>query len=292
MDFRKIVWLSSYPKSGNTWLRCFFDAYLMGKVDINNLIGSVTDDGPQRALPGIGDLDPSKFPVDVQVLTRPMAMLRLVIAFNLNEQETGLRVPLFVKTHNAHLVANGIELLPASLTKATIHVVRDPRDVLVSFAKHMGAADYDEAVEWFLDRLRHLQDARRPKMGDFISSWPLHVASFANADTHDVLVVRYEDMKARPEQVFAVLVEHAGLEPDPKRIAHALECVSLAELRKQESERGFKESSPYAKDKFFGDGATGGWRDKLEGRHVHRIEKACASMMKRYGYSSTARRVA
>jgi len=111
MDYKQIVWLSSYPKSGNTWIRCFVDAYLTGEVDINNLVGSVTDDGSQRCLPGDGS-DPSKYPIDVQILTRPMGLLRLVRQFELNKAEGGPDIPLFVKTHNAHLVTNGIELLP------------------------------------------------------------------------------------------------------------------------------------------------------------------------------------
>jgi len=291
MNYKQIVYLSSYPKSGNTWLRCFFDAYLTGEVDINNLVASVTDDGAQRALPGDGS-NPAEFPIDVQQLTRPMAMLRLVRQFEMNKAETGLDIPLFVKTHNAHMITNGIELLPQSLTKAVIHIVRDPRDVILSFAKHMGK-DIDTAIELFFDKYRVLQDERRPKLCDFISSWPMHVASYANADTHNVRVFRYEDMKARPLDTFIKIVKHAGIEPDRARIEAALEIVSLANLQKQENEKGFGESSPFAKNKFFGAGATGGWQDKLTPMQIHKIEKGCNSMMKRFKYEfSTKRKVA
>lgn len=282
MNYKQIVWLSSYPKSGNTWVRCFLDAYLMGQVDINNLVSSVTDENAARALPGDGS-DPSKFPADIQILTRPMALLRLVRQFELNKQETGLQVPLFVKTHNAHMVTNGIELLPLALTKAVIHIVRDPRDVIVSFAKHMGK-DMDEAIEIFFDKYRVLQDERKPKLMDFISSWPMHVQSYANADSHNVLLVKYEDMKENPVRSFSNILKHAGIEPDKKRIEHALDLVKLDKLRKQEQEKGFGESSPHAQNQFFGKGLTGGWRDILKPYQVHRIQKRCDSMMKRFGY--------
>lgn len=291
MNYQQIVFLSSYPKSGNTWLRCFLDAYLMGDVDINNIIASVTDDAAQRALPGIADLDPSKFPVDVQSLTRPMALLRLVLAFELNRVETGLDVPLFVKTHNAHMIPNGIELLPQCLTKAVIHIVRDPRDVFVSYAKHMGL-DNPKAMEYFFDKYRHLQDERRPKLADFISSWPMHVSSYANADSHNVACFRYEDMKSRPVETFSAILHHAGINPDKERVEKALEMVSLANLQKQEQEKGFKESSPFAKGKFFGEGKTGGWEEKLTQAQIYRIEKVCAPMMKRFDYKPTMRSVA
>ena len=290
MNYKQIVWLSSYPKSGNTWVRCFLDAYLMGEVDINNLIASVTDDGSQRALPGDGS-DPATYPVDVQVLTRPMALLRLVRQFELNKVETGLDIPLFVKTHNAHLVTNGIELLPMALTKSVIHLVRDPRDVIVSFAKHMGKT-INEAIELFFDKYRVLQDERRPKLVDFISSWPNHEASFANANTHNVLILRYEDMKANPIEAFGKIVRHSGMNPDIERIKKALDLVKLDRLRDQEEKNGFKESSPFAKNKFFGGGKTGGWIDILTPAQIHRIEKGCSSMMKRHSYEFNKKRAA
>jgi hypothetical protein len=290
MNYKQIVWLSSYPKSGNTWLRCFLDAYLMGEVDINNLIASVTDDGSQRALPGDGS-DPSTYPIDVQILTRPMALLRLVRQFELNKVETGLDIPLFVKTHNAHLVTNGIELLPMALTKSVIHLVRDPRDVIVSFAKHMGK-DIDTALDLFFDKYRVLQDERRPKLADFISSWPNHEASFANADTHNVMIVKYEDMKAKPVETFGRMIKHSGMVPDLERVKKALDLVKLDRLRDQEQKAGFKESSPFAKDQFFGGGKTGGWVDVLTPAQAHRIETKCASMMKRHGYEFSKKRAA
>lgn len=285
MNYKQIVWLSSYPKSGNTWLRCFFDAYITGEVDINNIVSSVTDDSAPRALPGDGS-DPSKFPIDVQMLARPMGMLRLVRQFELNKTETGIDIPLFVKTHNAHLVTNGIELLSQQLTKSVIYIVRDPRDVVVSFAKHMGK-DVDQALEYFFDKYRVLQDDRHPKMADFISSWPNAVASYVSADTHNVKIIKYEDMKARPVDTFSRIVRHAGLAVDQERVEKALELVSLEKLKAQEKKDGFKESSPHAKNSFFGDG--GGWEDKLTQSQIFKIEKGCRTMMKKLGYKPSMR---
>jgi len=282
-DYKQIVWLSSYPKSGNTWLRCFIDAYLMGSVDINELIASVADDGAARALVGDGS-DPSTYPVDIQILCRPMALLRLVRAFELNRGQTGAAdVPLFVKTHNAHLVANGMELLPKALTRATIHLVRDPRDVALSFAKHMGKP-VEAAIERMCEKHTNLYDEGRPKLHDFISSWEQHEASFLNDRTHNCLIVRYEDMKASPVEAFSTILRHAGIKPDPARVAHALEQVSLANLQKQEREKGFGESSPHAENQFFGQGLTGGWKGKIPQPDLRKLERACAPMMKRLGY--------
>lgn len=280
-NYNQIVWLASYPKSGNTWLRTFLDAYVLGEVDINNLISNVSDSSAARALPGMYDLDPSKFPVDIQMLTRPMALLRMVLQYNANKLP-GL--PLMVKTHNLNAAANGFELLPVQLTKATINIVRDPRDVVISYAKHMGCEDIDEAIGHFLNKYRTLHDTRNSRLADFTGSWPMHVRSFLDPSPLNVLTVKYEDMKDDPINAFGMMLRHAGMEVDKARIQKALDIVKLDRLKKQEEEKGFLESSPYAKNQFFGSGKTGGWKDVLNPSQLRRIEKACAPMMKRLGY--------
>lgn len=279
MNYRQIVWLASFPKSGNTWVRCFLEAYYLGKVELNEMVCSVSDDLAFRYLVGDGS-DPREFPIDIQHLTRPMAMLRMVRQFEANKIE-GL--PLFVKTHNAHVVANGIELLPASLTKSVVYLVRDPRDTFISFARHMGA-DHDVAIDWFLDKFRVLRAGEEHyKMTDFVSSWNKHVSSYANADTHNVKIWRYEDMKKEPVKAFADILRHSGVVPDMDKVKQAVETVRLDKLKEQEKKTGFVEASPKT-DGFFGNGQTGGWREKLAPKHAIRIEKECASMMKRFNY--------
>lgn len=275
-DYRQIVFLASYPKSGNTWLRCFLDAYFLGDVDINDIVSSAPDDLASRCAVGDGS-NAAEFPVDIQMLTRPMAMLRMVREYNRSKQN----IPLFVKTHNTHVIANGVEMMPESLTKATVYLVRDPRDVVVSFAKHMGA-DVETAIGWFLNKYRTLNDANGVKMHDFISSWPLAVQSFANADTHNVKIWRYEDMKSDPVSAFTSILEHSGVVVDRERVKRAADMVEQSKLQQMEKDKGFRESSKYAQDGFFS--GTGGWKGKLTPSQLLRIEKACSSMMKRFNY--------
>ena len=277
MDYNQIVWLASYPKSGNTWVRMFLDSYLLEEVDINDVVCSVTDDRADRMQIGDGS-HIAEAPVDIQQLARPMGLLRLVKEFNANNPIT----PLFVKTHSAHMLANGIELLPASLTKSVVYIVRDPRDVVVSFAKHMGST-IDEAIEYMDDRYRVLT-SDPTRCADFLSSWDGHVNSFLNADTHNVRVFQYEEMRRNPVETFSRIVEHMGLPVDKNRVQQALERVELNKLREIEKDKGFVESSPHAKNNFFGHGRIGGWEKKLTPKQVHLIEKKFGRVMKRLGY--------
>jgi hypothetical protein len=272
MDYRQIVWLASYPKSGNTWVRCFLDAYFMGKLDLNEILTSIQDD--RADLFDLGDgSEPWRMPVDIQHLARPMALLRLVKAYS--QSQTG--IPLFVKSHSGNLLANGIEMLPMSLTKATVFIVRDPRDVAPSFAAHMGVEN-EKAIDWMQDKLRNLS-ASEHRMSDFISSWDYHTNSFLNDDQHNTLVIQYEELKANPVDMFCKLLRHAGVEPDIDRVEQAVEITRLENLKQKESETGFKESSPFAKDQFFGRK-----HPPLDDRQRYKIEKAFGRVMKRLGY--------
>ena len=280
MDFKQINFLASYPKSGNTWLRTFLEAYFLGEIELNQMICSVPDDVDARHLPGDGS-DPKKYPVDIQMLTRPMAMLRLVNQYNESKIE-GL--PLFVKTHAINMIANGIELLPMSLTKSIVYIVRDPRDIVISLAKHMGLT-INEAINSMDDKYQVLSDKDRGKMADFISGWNDHVKAYLNCDTHNTLLVKYEELKADPVRIFRKILEHAGVDVNEEKIKIAVELTEIGKLQNLEKEKGFTEASPKTDGGFFGGGGKSGeWKDKLTPMQVRGIEKSCGSMMKRLGY--------
>lgn len=278
-DYKQIAWLASYPKSGNTWVRLFLDAYFLADLNINDVVTSVSDD--RAGLYAMGDgSKPERLPIELQHLARPMAMMRLVTQYN----SANHGIPLYVKTHHANMLANGVEMLQFALTRLTVFIVRDPRDVLPSFAKHMGC-DIDQAIEWMSDKYKTLSSTEGC-MSDFISSWDVHTLSFLNADTHNVRTFQYEDMRADPVKEFSAILKHSGVTPEPLRVRQALKLVELDKLREQEKIDGFMESSIHAKNEFFGKGEVGGWKDKLTDKQKYRIEKQFGRVMKRLGYIS------
>lgn len=283
MEYRRINWLASYPKSGNTWVRCFMDAYFIGSVDINEILCSVSDDTAttHEPMPGV---DAGLLPIDIQHLCRGMAMTRMVM---LHEQaNTG--APLFVKTHNIHGIINGVEILPEMLTKSVTYIVRDPRDVVPSFAKHMGV-DIDKAIDQ-MDSKYQVLSGNEKRVADFLSDWENHVRSFLQADTHNVKVIRYEDILDDPVHWFSEILRHIGINPDLERVAKAVEDVKLGKLKKQEVDNGFKEASPKSKG-FFGSGGSKS-RKEMTPKQINRIEKLFGSTMKKLGYLDKVRRIA
>jgi hypothetical protein len=283
MNYRKIVWLASYPKSGNTWFRAFVESYIRGKdVDINNLLCSVSDDIATRHDVGDGS-DTRVFPVDIQQLTRHMALLRLVRGWETNKPHEDMC--LFVKTHAANAIVNGVTLLPEQLTKSTIHIVRDPRDVVISFAKHMGLS-IDVAIECMTDKHKCLSgNGEGIKVDDFISSWKYHTNSYCSGDLIRIKTFRYEDMCSDPINTFANMLKHAGIEPDLEKVKQSLEDVKISKLRKKEELHGFIEASQKNDSKFFGKGGSN-WRNILTTSQSYKVEKLAGNFMKKYGYTT------
>ncbi len=210
-----------------------------------------------------------------------MALLRLVEMFEKEKPLEGF--PLCVKTHNSNHIPNGVTLIPEQLTKSVVHIVRDPRDVCVSFSKHIDCS-IDETIKFMSDSMRVLTPAKEQlKMLDFISSWKEHTRSFIEGDTLNVKTFRYEDLLSNPVDTFSSILEHIGIEPNRERVEYAVQEVEISKLREKEKAQGFVESSPKNKQGFFGQGGSR-WRKELKPYQVKAIEKMAGAYMERFGY--------
>ena len=88
------------------------------------------------------------------------------------------------------------------------------------------------------------------------------------------------------------MLKHLGITPVPERVNKAIDLVELDKLRAQEEKSGFIESSPHAKDEFFGSGEVDGWKKKLSIKQQNFIESRFKSLMKRLGYLGKQKKAA
>jgi hypothetical protein len=278
-DYRQINWLASYPKSGSTWIRCLLDAYFLGALDINELLSATTDNLSTRFDLGDG-VDPVDYPLDIQHLIRSTALLRLVVSYNLGKVSD---MPLVVKSHNANVIANGIELIPYALTKTITLIVRDPRDVLPSFARHMGKG-IKESIKFMKNNKFRLK-SKGTRMSDFVSSWDEHTASYVERSHHDPLVIRYEDMVEDTKYWFQQYLEHIEVNVDHTRLAKAVDMANIKIVKAQEINSGFKEKSHHSPDElFFGGTNPVATRDDLAA-----VKAVFRHTMMRLGYLGVKR---
>lgn len=276
---RRLVWLASYPKSGNTWVRLFLTAYShpeQEEVDINAVDVSLHA-GNRDLFDRVIGLEASDLtPAEIERF-RPDVYRQLAV-----EAEE----PLFIKVHDRwRRTPDSGSLFPPEITAATIYIVRDPRAVAPSYANHYGIS-IDEAIDQMaaLDTtLSKPLNRLRAQLPQPMGSWSQHVTSWLEQSELPVHLVRYEDLHAMPEAQFAEILRRAGLPVAADRLAAALAQTRFERLQAQEAAVGFKERLSAA-PRFFRQGRPDRWREELTPAQIARIETDHGAVMVRLGY--------
>lgn len=291
----RTLWLASYPKSGNTWLRIMLACLALEDgetVDINNL--------PERG--GIASArEPFDFLtlIDSGLLThdeidalRPRVYETLAQGARDDVYDDDAEAPAvrFVKVHDAYTRNRDGEALLAGARGAAgaVVIVRDPRDVAPSLANH-NQVSLDQAIDSMNDprgAMGRKLDRQAPQLRQKLLGWSGHVQSWLEQSDIPVHLLRYEDMQADTGAALGGVLAFAGQPASPERIARAVGSARFDALRTQEEARGFREAvgrGSIARP-FFRRGESGAWRDELSPGQIARLEAAHAPMMRRLGY--------
>ncbi|MDD2764279.1 MAG: sulfotransferase domain-containing protein [Opitutaceae bacterium] len=275
-----IVWLASYPKSGNTWFRTFLTNFLRNgdaPADINKLEGGPIASARRPFDEAVGYDSGEMTPDEIDRL-RPEVYLY---------QAREAKETMYCKVHDAYTVLpDGRPLIPPESTACVLYFIRNPLDVAVSFAHHSGHDRFDRTIRQ-MGTAEHsfcATDATETnQLRQKLLTWSQHVLSWVDAPAMRVTVVRYEDMKLRPEDTFGSAVRFVGLPADPARVRKAIEFSRFEEMRKQEEKDGFGEKMPRAKS-FFRKGEIGSWRGSLTPGQAAKIIADHGDVMRRFGY--------
>jgi aryl sulfotransferase len=273
-----IVWLASYPKSGNTWLRVFLTNLLHkgdGPADINKLgMGNAADRrGFDEAL-GVESSDMSRDEVEC---SRPLFYRKLAAA-------SSDRV--YLKVHDAYIyTSSGEALIPRDVTSRVVYLVRNPLDIAVSFAHHLSKT-VDATIDVMADA-NYAFASRRDRLLDQLEqrllSWSGHIVSWLDQTSLPVYLMRYEDMLREPIASFEGCLRFLDLDPGTSEIKRALSFSSFSVLSGQEREAGFREKPPSAST-FFRSGKAGGWQAILTEEQIRLVLNEHSGVMKRLGY--------
>ncbi len=226
---KNLIWIASYPKSGNTWVRTIIQSAVTGSVDLSQL-GSFIPNFAAR----VSNLNRDKTIVHPSQAAQYWPPTQTTISMNAGNSSA------ILKTHNICASFGGAKFPHPTVTQSAIYIVRDPRDVAISYSHHFNH-DLPAAIELLMNDKNFnfkLQDYLR---SEFIASWNANVRSWMAA-SFPVLLIRYEDLLSQPEAIIDEIITF--LEIDPKiPIDKISAATSFKTLSQQERQKGFSEKA-------------------------------------------------
>ena len=284
MDIIKIlmiIWIASYPKSGNTWLRSIITSLLYttdGIFDfklIKKIKQFPTRNQFQEFTKNFNDINEiSKF------------WLLAQDKINLTEEIK------FFKTHNLNCAVNKNSFTNKSHTLGTIYVVRDPRNLVNSIKNHYNKGNDEEAKNFLISKkiLSRVPKDNEADIATLLGSWSDHY-NFWTKRNSNLLLIKYEDLildtKKELERIIIYLKKFMTVEINPEKIKNILNTTSFDHLKDLENKGLFNENvydSKKNKIRFFNKGPSNDWTKVLDKKIQDDLEKIFYKEMKELGY--------
>ena len=263
-----IVWIASFPKSGNTWLRAFLCSYFY--------MNSESDIFDFDLLKNILRFPSSKLYEDIGVKPKnfeEVAKSWVSVQENINSNKK----INFLKTHNAFGGLVNYPFTNKDNTLGAIYLVRDPRDVLVSYSKHLELS-INETIELVLedDHKGWLNEYKKDVIGEIRGSWAQNYNSWKNFNLTEKIIIKYEDLISDPFNTFSNVIEYlnklTGIDINEKKIKKCIEITDFNKLKNLERKLGFKENYN-KKEPFFNIGKSNQWQNTLDKKIISKIEE-------------------
>jgi hypothetical protein len=279
LEYKKnIYWLASYPKSGNTWFRIFLANYLNKSnepISINEIgTGSIAS---SRVM-----FDDVSAIASSELLQDEIDMLRADIYREFSKE---LKENSYNKVHDSYILVNGKPMFPKEISAGVIYFVRNPLDVVLSYANH-SSIDIDKSIKLINSSKHKLAKSKKGlnnQLQQQLGSWSQHVKSWTEQKEIPVLIMRYEDMLDDTYNVFKKALEFLKLDFDETKFAKAIENSSFNVLTKLEEKDGFKEK-PLKTEKFFNTGKSGNWKEVLNKEQINLIVENNREQMLKFNY--------
>jgi hypothetical protein len=277
-----IVWIASYPKSGNTWVRSFLASYYFGHegmFDVKHL--EKIQDYPNKQF----------FKNEVK---------KGEIHKHWDESQKNLidqKQIRFLKTHNSLIKAFGNDFTQPKYTLGVIYIIRDPRNVITSLKNHNNFKTYEEALQMMLNEKAVLSDyshLNNHAKTNIINSWKINYQSWLSNNFFRRLTIRYEDLIADPFQTFRdvlVFVNTICRFNDNfklNKFNNAVKSTSFDALQNLEEMGKFSENvysvNEKKKIKFFNQGPNNDWRKILNKDLIKKMNEIYKEDLIKFNY--------
>ena len=285
-----IIWLASYPKSGNTWLRFFIISLLAGDKDNINLshLKAITSFPTKSQFEGL--VKDFKSLVEV---AKNWQIAQKKINFDKKIK--------FLKTHNMLNRYKNSFFTDNENTLGTIYIARDPRNIITSLKNHFSYTEYDEAKKFLFNenqaivlsnsQEKKIKNQDNFQLPQFVGSWQTHYKSWKNMKKN-LLLIKYENLIKTPDLEFVKIAKFLEkmlkIRFTKEQIEKSIYLSSFDKLQKMEEKKGFIESvenkQTGEKNKFFYLGPKNDWTKILDKEIADEISSRFEPEMKELGY--------
>ena len=283
-----IIWLASYPKSGNTLVRSMISAYFFSKDGIYNfdLINNI------KQFPKIGLFQK----IGINIKDDKEVIKNYIKVQNTFNTKNSLQ---FLKTHSYLFnFENKYPFTDLKNSLGVIYIVRDPRNIINSFAKFWNTPQ-EKIAEIMINDLYMGGDFASEKIEDrtkvWTGTWSSNFQSWKSFKFQErYLLVKYEDLIANPEKVFLKILEFIyqlnkkKFNLNKSKLNNVIKTTKFESMQLLEKKIGFNEAKindeTGEKIPFFNLGPKNDWKNSLDGKIRFKIEKAFKKEMQELNY--------
>ena len=279
-----IIWLASYPKSGNTWIRSMIVSLLYTEDGFFNfeLIKNIPQFPDNKYF--------KEFTGDLANFDEVMKYWRIAQdKINLDNEIK------FFKTHHLNCKINEYSFTDKSNTLATIYIVRDPRSLVSSISNHFSKT-INESKKFLLTPkfIGGKESKDRQKLNHIptlLGTWSEHY-KFWTMNNKNLLLIKYEDLindtELQLEKIVKFLEKFIPIKTNKEKNYNIIKSTSFDQLKNMEKKGLFKEGivNKFSNEKvdFFRLGPKNKWEDNLEKDIQKELEDTFKKEMKELGY--------
>jgi len=278
---KNIVWVASYPKSGNTWVRSILSSLLFSDDGIFNfdLLLHIDQFDNEKNFQFVKEMNEEDY--------SNLNKMEIVSKYwDLSQKKIGsVKDYFFFKTHSANYSYKNINYVNIDHALGCIYLLRDPRDVAISYSKHINQP-INEVIKMMIQSNQQIYNPYKT-IGVILSRWDFHVVSWIKLNKPK-LIIKYEDLLDNTEEMITKIIKFLRESLDinftshDKKIQNIIDSTSFDKLKENETNEGFGESSK--KSPFFRVGQKMQWKKILDKNQILKIEENFNKTMRDFGY--------
>ena len=290
-----ILWLASYPKSGNTWVRTIIGQIISQNLDRKKVFETAKQIRLYPSKIDFLDLDNDfkykEFPKD----KKKVIFDKTVINWDVSQSRINLnnKINIF-KTHNMlcklEVGKKSYSFTNLENTLGVIHIVRDPRNVISSLKNHFSFENESKILEFIMNENQTI-GIEENDIPQLLSSWKNHYNSWKRFPKNNLLV-KYEDLILHPEQEIKKIIKFLNqfftISLPSNQINEIILNTSFENLQDLEKKGLFDENALNNKTgelkKFFNMGMKNNWKKLLSENISNKIEQQFNNEMNELGY--------